>query len=132
MNITTALIGFAFYILIWDKLPEWGSWFNWTLQRLPKPLQSLYAQWRCPYCVGFWMALALHGATGLWTLPALADLPGFWGAAAPFVGWFFDALATATLILIFKLSLEAIGLPAMKAHSMRQEFKKSLAEKTEK
>ncbi|MCZ4279615.1 hypothetical protein O4H49_02420 [Kiloniella laminariae] len=132
MNFTPALVGFALYILIWEKLPEWGNWFNWILQRLPKPLQTLYAQWRCPYCVGFWMALALHGATGLWTLPALANLPGFWGSAAPLVGWFLDALATATLILICKLTLEAIGLPAMKAHSMRQEFMRKMAEEASK
>ena len=130
MDLTTTLIGFSLYILFWEKLPEWGGWFNALLKKLPRPLQGLYEQWRCPYCVGFWMALALHAATGLWTLPVLENLPAFWGAAAPVVGWFFDALATGTLILICKLSLEAIGLPAMKGHMMKAEFMKGIAAKT--
>jgi len=126
MNITTVLIGLALYVLIWEKLPQWGGWFNAVLKRLPGPLQTLYEQWRCPYCVGFWMALALHALTGVWTLPALADLSEFLGAVSPFIGWFFDALATATLILVGKLALDAIGLPAMKGHAMKAEFMKSI------
>lgn len=129
MDLTTTLIGFSFYILIWEKLPEWGTWFNTLVKALPRPLQTLYEQWRCPYCVGFWLALGLHAATGLWTLSALETLPVFWGASGSMIGWFLDALATATLILICKLSLEAIGLPAMKAYMMKAEFKKSKAEK---
>ncbi len=82
MDFTPALIGLAAYILIWEKLPTWGTWFNAILKRLPAPLQTLYEQWRCPYCVGFWMALAIHAATGLWSLPALGQLPAFWGAVA--------------------------------------------------
>lgn len=122
MNPTPAILGIALYILIWEKLPEWGSWFNALLNRLPRPLQTLYEQWRCPYCVGFWMGLALHGATGLWTLPALAELPAFWGPAAPWIGWGLDALATGTLMLVGKIALEAIGLPAMKGYMMKTEF----------
>ncbi len=130
MDLTTTLIGFSFYILIWEKLPEWGTWFNALLKWLPRPIQALYEQWRCPYCVGFWMALALHAATGLWTLPVLENLPLFWGALGPVIGWFLDALATGILILICKLSLDAIGLPAMKAYMMKAEFKKDMAAKS--
>lgn len=126
MNLTVPLLGLALYILIWQKLPEWGNWFNALLAKLPTPLQKLYEQWRCPYCVGFWLALALHGATGLWTLPVLTDLPAYWGPAAPAIGWCLDALASATLILTGKLALDAIGLPAMKAHLMRTDFMKSM------
>lgn len=130
MNVTPALLGIALHILIWEKLPEWGGWFNAILSWLPAPLQTLYEQWRCPYCVGFWMGLALHAATGLWTLPALADLPVFWGVAAPAVGWSLDALATATLIYAGKTALEAIGLPAMKGFMMKGEFTKNLKKNT--
>ncbi|MEH6631530.1 MAG: hypothetical protein V7776_11910 [Halopseudomonas aestusnigri] len=96
---------------------------------MPRPLQAVYEQWRCPYCVGFWMALVLHAATGLWVLPLLVNLPTFWGEVGPIIGWFFDALATGTLILICKLTLDEIGLPAMKAHMLKREFKKQKAEK---
>jgi hypothetical protein len=125
MTITNALIGLALYLLIWEKLPHWGSWFNATLRRLPRPLQTLYEQWRCPYCVGFWMALVLHAVTGQWTLPALAELPSYLGPAAVFVGWFLDALATGTLILVGKLLVDAIGLPAIKGHVLKEEFMKT-------
>jgi hypothetical protein len=124
MNVTLAVLGLSLYILIWEKLPEWGGWFNAALKRLPGPLQTLYEQWRCPYCVGFWTALVLHAVTGIWTLAALAELPAYWGAAAPVIAWFFDALATATLIYVGKISIEAIGLPAMKGYMMKKEFHK--------
>ena len=129
LDITNALVGWALYILIWMKLPEWGTWFNRGLARLPKPLQTLYQQWHCPYCVGFWMGLALHGATGLWTVPALGDLPPFWGAAGPLIGWFLDALVTGTLMLVAKLALDAIGLPAIRGHQLREEFMAAVKDK---
>lgn len=126
MDFTTSILGLALYILIWMKLPEWGTWFNTILSKLPQPLQTLYKQWQCPYCVGFWMGLALHAMTGLWTISAFSTLPEFWGVSAPFIGWFMDALVTATFILLGKLVLDAIGLPAMKGHMMKTEFLKNL------
>jgi hypothetical protein len=128
MDFTPAIIGLAAYLLVWEKLPTWGTWFNATLKRLPTPLQTLYEQWRCPYCVGFWMGLAIHAATGLWSLPALAQMPEYWGAIGMPVSWFLDALATGTLILIGKLTLDAISLPAIKGHVQREAFMKSLAD----
>ena len=125
MNFTPALIGLAAYTLIWEKLPTWGTWFNAILTRLPRPPQTLYEQWRCPFCVGFWMGLVIHAATGLWSLPTLAQLPAYWGVFALPLGWTLDALATGTLMLIGKIALDAIGLPAMKSHMMRDEFMKS-------
>ena len=125
MNFTPALIGLAAYILIWEKLPTWGTWFNAVVTRLPRPLQTLYEQWRCPFCVGFWMGLVIHAATGFWSLPTLAQLPAYWGVFALPLGWTLDALATGTLMLIGKIALDAIGLPAMKSHLMRDEFMKS-------
>ena len=64
MSFHLALMGISLYILIWEKLPEWGTWFNALLAKLPQPLQTLYQQWRCAYCAGFWIALALHAVTG--------------------------------------------------------------------
>ena len=125
MNIAPALLGISLYILIWEKLPEWGTWFNAGLGRLPAPLRTLYQQWRCPYCVGFWMGLALHAATGQWTLAALGELPSYWGIAAPTLGWILDALATATLIYVGKIAVDALGLPAMKAFMMKDKFARS-------
>lgn len=126
MDLTNSIVGLALYILIWMKLPEWGTWFNSILVKLPKPLQTLYKQWQCPYCVGFWMGLALHAATGLWTMPTLNQLPEFWGAFAPYIGWFIDAMVTGTFILFGKLLLDAIGFPAIKGHMLRAEFLKTI------
>ncbi|MCU9848318.1 hypothetical protein OEZ60_09885 [Defluviimonas sp. WL0024] len=125
MTFELVLIGTALHILIWEKLPEWGSWFNALLARLPGPLRALYGQWHCPYCAGFWIALALHALTGLWTVPALAGLPARLGPPGDAIGWFLDALASATLIYAAILSLKAVGLPAMKAHLMKEDFVKS-------
>ncbi|MGR3761674.1 hypothetical protein ACUXV3_16320 [Roseobacteraceae bacterium NS-SX3] len=122
MTFDLVLMGTALHLLIWEKLPEWGTWFNRLLVWLPRPLQRLYDQWHCPYCAGFWIALALHAATGIWTLPALAEMPEYLGRAAAPAGWFLDALASATLIYAAVIALRAIGLPAMKAQMMRQVF----------
>ncbi len=122
MTYELVLIGTAVHILIWEKLPEWGSWFNTLLQMLPRPLQILYEQWRCAYCAGFWIALVLHALTGFWTIPALAHLPGNLGVISLPVGWTLDALASATLIYFAVLSIRAIGWPAMQAHLMRKDF----------
>jgi len=126
MNFTLALMGLSIYILFWEKLPEWGTWFNWLVERLPAPLAYLYVAWRCPYCFGFWVALALHAMTGLYTLPELANMPDYMGVTAQPLAWFLDALATAPLILVGKLGIDAIAAPAIKGHAMKVEFKKSM------
>ncbi|MES0882451.1 hypothetical protein [Roseibium sp. SCP14] len=125
MTFELMLVGTAIHILVWEKLPEWGTWFQTLLRLLPQPLQTLYEQWRCPYCAGFWIALALHAVTGFWTIPALADLPSYLGLFREPVAWTLDALATATLIYVAVLAVKAIGLPAMRAHIMKEEFMKT-------
>ena len=127
MSFQLALIGISIHILVWEKLPEWGTWFNTLLAKLPGPLQTLYGQWRCAYCAGFWIALVLHAVTGFWTIPSLASLPAYWGPAAPLVGWFLDALATAALIVAGIITLRAVGLPAMKSYLMKEDFMKQIA-----
>jgi len=128
MSFHLALMGISVHILVWEKLPEWGTWFNTLLVKLPQPLQTLYQQWRCAYCAGFWIALALHAVTGFWTIPALALLPGYWGPFGPIVGWVLDALATAVLIVAGVLALRAVGLPAMQAYLMKADFLNKVAE----
>ncbi len=130
MDFTLALIGLSTYLLIWEKLPEWGTWFNWLLARLPAPLAYLYQAWRCPYCFGFWVALALHAMTGLYTLPALNTMPAYLGVMAQPLAWFLDALATAPIILVGKLAIDAIAAPAIKGHTMKQEFLKAMKQST--
>lgn len=129
MDFTVPITSFALYILIWEKLPDWGTWFNRFLAVLPSPLQRLYGQWVCAYCVGFWLALTLHASTGIWTVPAFADMPRFWGVFGPILGWFLDALVAATIIYFLKNILDAIRLPAMKANMMRPEYLKFWEEK---
>jgi len=128
MNFELALMGYALYLLIWEKLPEWGTWFNKLIALLPKPLQKLYADWRCPYCSGFWIALALHALTGLQTLPQLTSMPEYLGILAQPLAWFLDALATSALVLITHLFVSALSGPAIKGHKLLAEFKASMAE----
>ena len=125
MNVTLALMGLALYTLIWEKLPDWGNWFNWIVERLPKPLAYLYEAWRCPYCFGFWAALSLHGLTGLWTIPELANMADISGIAGIALAWFLDALATAMLIMVAQLTVNALAVPAIRGYQMTQEFRQT-------
>ena len=131
MNIELALMGLAVHILIWDKLPEWGDWFPKIIAALPRPLRSLYEGWHCPYCFGFWIALALHAATGIETLPALTAMPVYWGPVGQPLAWVLDALATATLIYFGSHALGTLSWGAAKGYFATQEFKASFAEETE-
>ena len=121
MTFEIVLMGAAIHILVWEKIPEW-AWFDSLLRRMPSRARWLYEQWHCPYCAGFWIALTLHAATGIWTISELATMPAYWGPSAPVVSWFLDALATATLIYAGIMALKAVGLPAMKAEMMKEEF----------
>ena len=125
MNFTLALMGLSIYILLWEKLPDWGNWFNWIIERLPRPLAYLYKAWQCPYCFGFWIALVLHGITGLQTITAIKSMPSYMGVGGTAIAWILDALATATLIMFGQLCLNAIAVPAIKGYQMTAEFKQS-------
>lgn len=120
MEFHIALMGIAIYLLFWDKLPGWGGWFQSVINALPQPLQTLYGQWVCAYCSGFWIALVLHAMTGLWTIPALAPSPEYMGILGVPANWFLDALASATLIYTGNMALKALGLPILKARLMRE------------
>ncbi len=126
MNITLALMGLSIYVLIWEKLPEWGTWFGRLVERLPAPLAYLHDAWRCPYCFGFWVALALHGLTGIQTIAALDQAPAWLGILAEPLFWGLDALASATLIMLGKLGLSALAVPAIQGHRMTQAFKQEM------
>ncbi|MDF2178391.1 hypothetical protein P2G88_09015 [Aliiglaciecola sp. CAU 1673] len=125
MNLAPALIGLSLYILIWEKLPDWGNWFNAVLARLPKPLAYLYEAWRCPYCFGFWCALALHFLSGLYTLDSLAQPVEYLGLAGTPIAWFLDALATALLMMLGSLLLKALAVPAIKGQQMTEAFRQA-------
>jgi hypothetical protein len=114
MDIEIPLMGLAVHVLLWDKLPNWGTWFRTLIATLPHPIRTLYDQWRCSYCAGFWIALALHALTGLWTLQALAEMPEYLGPMGMPMAWFLDALAAATLIFIASKALAAISRTEVK------------------
>ncbi len=125
MDLTLTLTGLSIYILIWEKLPDWGTWFNTLVTHLPRPLAYLYQAWHCPYCFGFWVALLLQGATGLKTFPAFARMPDYLGPFGTPLGCFLDALATAMLIMSASLILKAIAGPAIRGHEMTMAFKEA-------
>ena len=128
MEITLILIGSAIHVLVWDKLPDWGDWFNKLISRLPGPLAYLYQAWHCAYCFGFWIALLLHAVVGVYTLPQLADMPEYLGILATPLAWFMDALVTALMMLFISLGLKAISGPALSGHKAMMEFKQSMKE----
>jgi hypothetical protein len=136
MNFTLALMGLSIYLLLWEKLPDWGNWFNTIIKHLPKPLAYLYEAWRCPFCFGFWASLLLHWLTGITTLSALEPMfvLGTESAAvtqdliACAIAWFLDAIATATLIMLAQLCLNALAVPAIKGYQMTMAFRQSFKE----
>lgn len=122
LNIPTLILGVSLHMLLWEHLPHWGTWFSRLLRVLPRPLQTLYEQWRCPYCAGFWIGLFLHAVTGQWFVSSFAELPTFWGAAGPPIGWFIDALAFAALNKFGVLIMTALAYPAMRGYQAKEEF----------
>ena len=132
VNFELVIMGYAIYLLFWEKLPEWGTLFNRIIASLPKPLQKLYADWRCPYCSGFWIALTLHALTGLETLPALSNMPAYLGLAGLPLAWFLDALATAALVLVAHLAINALAGPAIQGHKLKAEFIATMTEANDK
>ena len=126
MSVTLSLLGLALYTLFWEKLPDWGNWFNWILERLPRPMVYLYKAWRCPYCFGFWAGLVLHGLTGLTTISGLEEMSSQLGLVGTGLAWFLDALATAMLIMIGQLMINAISGPAIKGFQMTQAFRSAM------
>lgn len=122
MNIEMILLAASVHMLIWEHLPHWGTWFMQIINALPGPLQTLYAQWHCPYCAGFWIALVLHGITGTWTFDAFAQVAGRWGGVATPMAWVFDALATALLIKAIIMGFNALAGPALAGHRAKQAF----------
>jgi len=122
MAIENILLGIAIHQLFWEHLPHWGTWFTRGLKLLPHPMQSLYEQWRCPYCAGFWIGLGVHAATGNYLFAAFADLPAFWGSFGTPLAWFMDALVFAALNKLGVLAVHAIGLPALKGHQAKEAF----------
>lgn len=108
MNFAIPLLGLAIYLLFWDKLPSWGTWFMWIIDHLPRPLRYLYKKWNCAYCSGFWVGLALHGIMGQWFITDLATLPSFWEPVDLYIGWFLDALGVGTVVLVMKMLLDVL------------------------
>lgn len=124
MDFTIVLVSLSLYVLIWEKLPDWGTWFNRLIDKLPGPLAYLYQAWRCPYCFGFWAALCLQWLTGIQSFPGLYNMPEFLAGAGYAMALCLDALGAALLIMLGKLVLSAIAGPAIKGYEMTQAFKK--------
>ncbi|GAA6209022.1 hypothetical protein NBRC116601_23150 [Cognatishimia sp. WU-CL00825] len=122
MTYENLILGVSAHLLFYEHLPHWGGWFNRLLNKLPKPLRDLYEMWRCPYCAGFWIGLALHALTGQWFLAGFANLPEYWGAAANPLGWFLDGLAFALCNKLGILMVNALGYPALLGYAKKQEF----------
>lgn len=122
MNFEVVLVSFAVYMLLWEKLPEWGTWFNWIIDHLPRPLKYLYSAWHCPYCFGFWAALTGHLLTNIATLPNMMNAMAALGIGGEIAGYFLDALASAVLILVAKLIVSGLGWPAIQGEKAKAEF----------
>ena len=121
MTYENLILGISIHMLFYQHLPHWGTWFNRLLKALPRPLQTLYTQWECPYCCAFWIGLTLHAVTGHWFLPGFAGLH-------PALGWFADAMSFAVMVKLGVVAFYAIGFPALLGRQKMQEF---LSEKHE-
>lgn len=124
MDFSLILMGSALHVLVWEKLPDWGNWFNWLVARLPRPLAYLYESWHCAFCFGFWAGLGLHALVGVYTLPQLANMPSYLGVLGTPIAWFLDALVTALIMVIISLLMKAISGPALAGHKAMMEFRK--------
>lgn len=122
MTYEILILGISIHMLLYEQLPHWGTWFTTAISKLPKPLQTLYQQWRCPYCCGFWIGVVLHGVTGAWLFPTFAELPSFWGVAQLPLGWFLDGLSFAILTKLGVLVIHAVSLPALLGFAKKQAF----------
>ncbi|TQV87730.1 hypothetical protein [Aliikangiella coralliicola] len=126
MNYEIPLMGLAIHLLVWEKLPAWGNWFNAILNRLPSSIQKLYSDWKCAYCFGFWIALVLHALTDNFTFALIENLAEKFGSSSLILAWFLDALASATIIYVSSISLYAISYPAVKGHLAKQEMMENM------
>ncbi|WP_256096794.1 hypothetical protein [Pseudoalteromonas luteoviolacea] len=131
INFAMVLMGLSLHVLIWEKLPDWGTWFNTLISQMPKPLAYLYDAWHCPYCFGFWVVLMLHVLTGQFTVLSLEVMPDYLGVAAEPIAWFLDALVGALLILFGSLLLKAVSGPALTGHQKVMAFKQAQMEKSD-
>ncbi len=126
INITAPLITLSLYILIWEKLPYWGTWFNALLDRSPRWVRVLYAQWRCPFCVAFWIALLLRFLLGLSTLPDLQVMASNEGWPIRILIVFFDCLSCATLVYIGQLLISAVLASTLRGYELRADYQRRL------
>lgn len=128
-DLSLPLMALALYLLIWEKLPHWGSWFNGLLERSPGWLQYLYQAWRCPYCFGFWACLLLSVLTERQLFLHPAEAPAWLGYLAQPLYRFLDALAAATLVMLGNLILKALAGPAIRGHQVQQQWLDQQAQK---
>ncbi len=127
IDITAPLITLSLYILIWEKLPYWGTWFNALLDRSPRWVRVLYQQWRCPFCVAFWIALLLYSLLGLSTLPGLQVITSDEGWPIRVLIVFFDCLSCATLVYVGQLLISAVLASTLRGHELRADYERRLS-----
>ncbi|MEO0487615.1 MAG: hypothetical protein AAF092_17065 [Pseudomonadota bacterium] len=113
MAIENLILGISIHLLFYEHLPHWGTWFMAGIRRLPQPLQTLYEQWRCPYCAGFWIGLVLHALTGTWFLAAFDGAFSVLGPFAEVASWCADGLAFAVMSKLGVMALSALAYPAI-------------------
>lgn len=122
ISVTPALISLSLYILIWDKLPFWGNWFNYALDKCPSWIRTLYDQWRCPFCVGFWLAGLVHLTVGLWTVGELETYPVLSGWPTFVLYIFLDCLSCATLVYVGNLILSVLLSSTIRGHEIKIDY----------
>ncbi|ASP40360.1 hypothetical protein CHH28_17495 [Bacterioplanes sanyensis] len=124
MSLQLVLLVWSCHMLFWEKLPEWGSWFSGFIERLPRSLAYLYQAWHCPYCFGFWAAIAAHAITGHTTFVWPMAEQG--SALLLLLAWLSDALVTAVLVMLVSVSYSALSGPAVRGMQLTQEFKQAM------
>lgn len=126
INFVATLIALSVYILVWDKIPYWARGFNKLLDKSPGWVRGLYAHWRCPFCVAFWLALILYLTFGLVTLPELSNHVGQSIKALRWLAIFLDCLSCATLVYLSHLVMSALLASTLRGHEIRADYQKSI------
>lgn len=122
INPTAALISLSLYILIWEKIPYWGNGLNNALERSPRLIRALYAHWRCPFCVAFWMALFLYLFFDLITLPDLFENAVNHSILSRGLSVFLDCLSCSSLVYFGHLLMSAVLASTLRGHEIRVDY----------
>lgn len=102
MSIEVPIVTAALWMFFFRKVPSW-NWFQKILSS-NESFQKHWGGWvSCPYCSGFWLALALRLIMGV-------SFVSFPEGSNVVLEWTLDSLATALVVLFVIRILDLVRL----------------------